>query len=93
MAQNTAPNTQMIEAFADLAHAQWQGWMKYMLSKGTLNPDGTWTMPADLFQRWTRQMETPYSELPEEEKLSDREEAVKMISVAKLWRADIFIYW
>jgi len=34
------------EILAELAHAQWSGWMEYLFSKGVLNEDGTWTMPA-----------------------------------------------
>lgn len=63
------------ELVAAAAHAAWSGWTKYMFNKVTYNPDGSATIPADLVRRWTRQMNTSYSELPESEKESDRVEA------------------
>ena len=69
------------ELLSDYAHEAWCGWMKYMFSKAEINEDGTWTMPKWAVERWQRQMNTKYSELPEEEKKSDREEADKMLSI------------
>ena len=69
------------ELLSDYAHEAWCGWMKYMFSKAEINKDGTWTMPQWAVERWQRQMNTKYSELPEEEKKSDREEADKMLSI------------
>ena len=66
-----------IENMADVAHQSWSGWMKYMFGKSAKNDDGTVTLPADQVERWERQMETPYAELSDEEKESDRTEARK----------------
>ena len=71
----------MREQLANLAHEQWSGWMRYQFSKGTMNEDGTWTMPAWAVERWTRQMNTPYLELSEEEKQSDLVEAGAMLAI------------
>lgn len=71
------------EALADYAHEAWSGWMEYLFSKSTPNPGGTWTMPAWAANRWLRQMETPYAELPEGEKESDRAEADKMLALMR----------
>lgn len=72
------------EALAAYAHdSAWGGWMRYMINKGTLNADGTWTMPAWALERWARQMKTPYAELPEAEKQSDRDEADKMLALMR----------
>lgn len=71
------------EAVANLCHEQWSGWMRYLFSKGTFNDDGTWTMPAWAVQRWTRQMETPYPELSNEEQDSDRAEADKFLALTE----------
>ena len=69
------------ESLAAYAHASWTGWMRYLFSKGTLNNDGSFTIPPDLVKRWGRQMDTPYADLPESEKASDRTEADRMLSV------------
>ena len=68
------------ERLAWLSHDQWSGWMEYMFSKSTYNDDGSITIPKDLVDRWTRQMNTDYLDLPEKEKDSDRIEADRMIA-------------
>lgn len=75
--------TDIKEELADLCHRQWSDWMKYLFDKGTFNDDGTWTMPAELVERWLRQMNTPYSELSTEEMDSDRKEASKFLEVIR----------
>jgi hypothetical protein len=69
------------EGLAALAHNQWSGWMFYMFKQCTLNEDGTSTIPARAVKRWQRQMSTPYSQLPESERESDKQEADKVITV------------
>lgn len=68
-------------ALADVQHAIWSHWMKYMFTQGTINPDGSWTMPEEKVGRWMRQMTTPYSELSEKEQQSDLEQADKILRV------------
>lgn len=69
------------EPLAALAHTQWSGWMKYMFDKSRRNPGGSITIPAALVARWTRQMQTPYADLPDEERASDRREAEKVLGL------------
>lgn len=78
-----APESNILrEALAAYAHdGAWSGWMKYQFSKGDLNPDGSWTMPAWAVERWMRQMNTPYNQLSESERASDRAEADKMLAI------------
>lgn len=71
------------EALAAYAHDAWSGWMRYMFEKSTLNEDGTATIPAWAVERWTRQMDTVYTELPEGEKNSDRSEADRMMQIMR----------
>lgn len=72
----------LVEILAAFAHdAQWSGWMQYLFSKCAANPDGTMTIPAWAVQRWQRQMTTPYTELSESERESDREEARRVLFV------------
>ena len=71
------------EELTKFAHKQWSGWMEYLFSKGKFNADGTWTMPAWAVDRWSRQMQTQYDDLPLNEKESDKEEAERMLSIIK----------
>lgn len=71
------------EALADYAHQAWSGWMEYLFRLSTTNDDGTVTIPATRVERWQRQMQTPYKDLPENEKESDRKEADRMLSIVK----------
>lgn len=58
-----------IEKLAALEHEQWAHWTKYMLDNLTI----------DNILRWVRQIVTPYAELSEAEKKSDRIWAQKVI--------------
>lgn len=77
-----------LERLAELAHEQWSGWMKYQFDCGEeiVLPNGeiTYTIPFWAVERWKRQMGTPYSDLPEEEKKSDRIEAQKVIDLLNI---------
>jgi hypothetical protein len=69
------------EQLAEYAHEAWSGWLTYQFRKGTLNQDGTWTMPAWAVERWGRQSITPYADLSEKEKELDRAEADKILAI------------
>lgn len=72
--------------FEDLAcqeHEQWAHWMKYMFSKSIENVDGSMTIPSELVERWTRQMNTHYSDLTEKEKDSDRAQADYVLEILR----------
>jgi len=73
--QEARTEAEQVELLAEYAHNSWSGWMRYLMDQGTLNADGTWTIPAWAVERWRRQMITSYAELPENEKESDRVEA------------------
>lgn len=72
---------ELSERVAEYAHTAWSGWMGYAFAKGTVNPDGSVTIPAELVERWKRQINTSYSNLPENEKESDRAEANKILII------------
>lgn len=73
----------LIEELAEYAHDKaWSHWMKYLFENcGTLNQSGSFTIDAEKVERWTRQMNTPYSELPEDEKQSDRNQATYILDI------------
>lgn len=76
--------TKMIEELAEFAHNQWSGWMIYLFSKCTLNDDGTMTIPVWAVERWQRQAQTHYLDLPDDEKESDRKEARKVLEIMEV---------
>lgn len=69
------------EKLAETQHEIWASWMKYLFSVSIQNEDGSCMIPADKVIRWKRQIKTPYSELSEQEKDSDREQADKVAIV------------
>ena len=71
----------MVEILASWVHDVWSHWMGYVFSKSIPNEDGSYTIPADLVQRWQRQIDTFYEDLPEEEKHSDRAFAKEIIQI------------
>lgn len=71
------------EDLEDLCHRQWSGWTAYFFSKGSLNQDGTITIPKWAVDRWKRQIETPYCDLSQSEKDSDLKEADKFLFLFK----------
>lgn len=76
------------EELAAYAHEAWSGWMRYLFSKCSvkyLEAGGEgWVMDQASAERWTRQMHTPYADLPEGEKESDRAEADKILGIVGL---------
>lgn len=71
------------EQLAAYAHEAWAGWMKYLFEKGCSNNDGSFTIYPANVERWLRQMNTDYAELPETERESDRDEADKMLAIVE----------
>jgi len=84
------------ELLAEYAHDAWSGWMRYVfkqcgrhagpsVSSDTgeehYTPGVPAVIPAWAKDRWMRQMETPYVDLSEEEKESDRAEADKILEI------------
>lgn len=59
--------------------------MKYMFGQCIHDTGiiGGVLLPEDKVERWRGQMSTPYSELSEQEKESDREQADKVLNVLK----------
>ncbi len=69
------------ERFAAYAHEAWSGWMRHMFRLNA-NPAMTCLIvPKDISARWYRLMHTPYAQLTEKEKASDRVEADRMIAI------------
>lgn len=69
----------LVEDLAHFEHDSWARWMMYLFSKSIVASDGCVTIPSSLVKRWARQADTPYSELSEPEKESDRKEVYNII--------------
>jgi len=68
---------EMIDAFAEIEHERWGKWQKYVNSKCVPSADdGIWQIGEEYLHRWNKQINTPYSELSEKEKQSDRDQVM-----------------
>ena len=71
---------ELLETLAAIEHERWSHWQRYMHSKCIpQGDDGALLIPAALVKQWERQMATPYSELTNKEKDSDREQVRKYL--------------
>ena len=77
---------QIVELLADLEHERWSNWQSYLHSKlyEIDNKDISFNhhlkiLPTEMYNHWERQINTPYSQLTEKEKQSDREEVKKTL--------------
>ncbi len=62
------------ENIAALEHEQWSHWIEHMLTNST----------KESIQRWRKQISTPYANLTEKEKNSDREWADKVLKLMEV---------
>jgi hypothetical protein len=69
------------EVLATYAHEAWSQWMRYLFGKCISQPDGSVVIPAEFVQRWRRQMQHTFSELPKNEQKSDLDEADFMLQI------------
>lgn len=74
---------EFIELLSDYEHDRWSRWQKYLFSKCIPNEDGSLIIPQEFVDRWSRQMNTDYNNLSNEEKESDRKEAIKILNIIK----------
>jgi hypothetical protein len=70
----------MREKLAEAQHYIWSHWMHYLFGVSTENLDGSITIPQDKVARWKRLAATSYTNLTEDEKKSDREQADYVIN-------------
>ncbi len=64
----------LFEHLAEIEHTRWADWQRYLHGLCVTNPDGSLTIPVDRVRWWERQIATPYADLSEQEKDSDREQ-------------------
>lgn len=78
---------ELIEQLADKEHASWARWQSYLFSMCDVVDDGDgyedYVIPRELVQRWKRQIATPYVQLSEKEKQSDRDEVAHILPIIR----------
>lgn len=72
--QTVLRSSGLIEKLAAVEHERWAHWQRYLHEQCKPGPDGSLIIPATLVHQWTAQINTPYAELTEREKDSDREQ-------------------
>lgn len=69
-----------IEQGAEIEHNRWARWQSYLFSKSEWTKDG-YLIPKELCFKWQKQIDTPYSELSEKEKESDKKEVENYLPI------------
>lgn len=73
----------LLESLAAIEHERWAHWQRYIHSKGVRQPDGSLVIPAELVNRWEKQIAAKYADLDDKEKESDREQVRRYLPVIK----------
>ena len=87
MPDNEPQVNPFVEELSALEHDSWARWMKHLFSQCTpvyasiYNEIGGMLIPFRLVNRWKRQIDTPYGQLSEAEKQSDRDEVAHILPV------------
>jgi predicted house-cleaning noncanonical NTP pyrophosphatase (MazG superfamily) len=94
--KNTEVLDGLIEQLADIEHKRWSDWQAYLHSRLYEIDDSRVSynnhlkiLPTELYQRWERQIATPYSNLSEAEKEIDREQVRPYLNVIKAALTDL----
>lgn len=69
------------ELLAANAHDAWGRWTEHLLEQCDTNIDGSLVIPDKVSNRWRRLIATPYEQLTEQEKASDRVEADLILEI------------
>lgn len=64
----------LLEELAAIEHQRWAHWQRFMHSQAERRSDGSLIIPSDLVTKWERLIDTPYAELTDKEKESDRDQ-------------------
>ncbi|WP_231877974.1 hypothetical protein [Gluconobacter albidus] len=73
----------LIDELASIEHERWAHWQRYMHDKAARQSDGSLLIPSNLVAKWERQIDTPFNELSDKEKESDREQVEKYLPIIK----------
>ena len=71
-----------LEELADIEHQRWADWQRHCHSKIISDPDfRIGAKGNECIQRWERQINSPYKDLSEKEKQSDRREVERYLPI------------
>jgi hypothetical protein len=92
---NSDQQQELVEQLAAKEHSSWARWQDYFFSKCHMYVAGEhlnyshakayFSLPRDLVERWKRQINTPYAELLEAEKQSDRDEVSHILPLIEAY--------
>jgi hypothetical protein len=71
----------LLEQLSAIEHERWAHWQQYVHAQCARSTDGSLTIPAELVERWDAQIATPYEQLSDLEKESDREQVRRYLPV------------
>ena len=71
------PDKETLEQLATIEHQRWANWQKYVHSKLVPYTYGNKVMECSDFEHWQKEIDTPYDELTEAQKQSDRDEVMR----------------
>lgn len=74
---------ELVEKLAEIEHARWADWQRWVHDRCVANEDGSLTIPAGNVARWERQIATPYADLSEPEKQSDRDQVARYLPLVR----------
>jgi hypothetical protein len=75
----------LVELLAAIEHQRWAHWQQYQHSKCAGDSEGTGALviPSELVRQWEHQIATPYQDLSEAEKESDREQVRRYLPLIR----------
>lgn len=71
----------VMHRLAEIEHERWAHWQRYLHDQCVQREDGALIIPTELVERWSAQINTPYSELSETEKESDQEQVRRYLPI------------
>jgi hypothetical protein len=72
---------ELLERLAAIEHERWAHWQRFMHEQGERQPDGSLLLPADLVAKWDHLINTPYAQLTEKERESDRDQVRRYLPI------------
>lgn len=79
--QAALDSPELLEKLAAVEHERWAHWQQYMHDHCQRADDGSLIIPAEAARRWQAQIDTPYADLTEAEKESDRDQVRRYLPI------------